>query len=509
MHETINLLTPILSWFGVILYISVIVGVAIQVIYDTVSPSKSIGYLLLIIFVPLLGVILYLSIGVNYRNRSMYSKKVITNESTELAVGQYIRKLKEEALELENPSLRQFEKLARYIASHNNHWLSHYNEVTLLNNGEEKFPEVIEALENAKKTIHLEYYIIRNDEIGNKIKEILIKKAQEGVSVRLIYDDFGSRAIRRKFKQELQAAGVEVYPFRKLIFITLANRLNYRNHRKIIIVDGMVGFVGGINIGDDYINFTELKPYKNNPLLALTPKNQPYHRDVHIKVVGYSCYSLQYLFLSAWNFCANQYLSPSDEFFPRIDRTQFKDHHETTQIVSSGPDSPEPTIMNSTAMAISSARREILITTPYFVPSELILSTLKMAAMSGVSVKLLIPKRTNSFFVQWASQSLFEALMTCGVEIYLYEKGFIHAKTAVFDRRIGIVGTANMDNRSFDLNFEVNAIIYDEPFAEKMVADFTKDLEEAERLSLETWKKSRSKIRIFFEKAIYLTSSLL
>lgn len=496
MQELTDLIVPLITWLVLILYTGAIIGVAVQVIYETTSPSKTLGYLLLIIFIPLLGVILYLSIGVNYRNRNMYTKKVMADDATEAEVKRYIKTLKHEALELDNPAIQQYENLARYIASDRIHWLSQYNDVTLLNNGEEKFPEVLKALENAKSTIHIEYYIVRNDKIGNAIKEVLIRKAKEGVKVRFIYDDFGSGAIRKTYADELRAAGVEIYPFRKLIFIMLANRLNYRNHRKIIVVDGVVGFVGGINIGDEYINDGK-------------GAEDLYYRDTHVKVVGYSCYSLQYIFLSDWNFCANQRIVPSEKYFPHIDRSQFDHHQETAQIVASGPDSPEPMIMNSLILAIANSKREVLITTPYFVPSEMVLSALKMAAMSDVKVKVLIPKKTNSFFVRCAANSLFETLMDAGVEIYHYERGFIHAKTSVFDRKVAMVGTANMDNRSFDLNFEVNAVVYDEPFAKRMADDFFEDLSHATKIDPLEWKKSRSKARIFFEKAIYLSSSLL
>lgn len=482
----------ILGWIILIIYLGVIVGVSIQIIYDTTSPSKTLGYLLLIIFLPLFGVILYLSIGVNYRNRRMYSKKLESDKEMERQAKKYFQSLKEEALHSDNPSMDQFRSLAYFLSAEEMHGLSIYNRVELLNNGEEKFPQVLKALEEAESTIHLEYYIVRNDAIGNQIKETLIRKAKEGVKVRFIYDAYGAREIRHSFVKEMREAGVEVSAFRELTFIYLANRLNYRNHRKIIVIDGRIGFVGGINIGDEYINSGE--------------EGKLYWRDAHLRLEGYSCHALQYLFLSDWNFCSGESIKPTSELFPQIKSPEYRG--ETVQIVASGPDSPEPMIMNSIIQALALSKEEVLITTPYFVPSESVLMMMRIAALSRVKVKLLIPEKTDSRFVQMASESLFDSLLEAGVEIYLYQKGFIHGKTTVFDRKIAMIGTANMDNRSFDLNFEVNAVIYDEAIAKQMADDFFNDLKVARKVDFNQWRH-RSKIKVFLEKIVYLTSSLL
>lgn len=475
-----------------LLYFLFIVAVCVQIISDTTSPSKTIGYLLLIVFLPLLGVVLYLSIGVNYRNRRMYSKKITNDQDLEELLLKYTQNLKREAMSSGNPVLKQYEELAYNIASENVHWLSRYNNVTLFKNGEEKFPAVLEAIENARESIHIEYYIVRNDTIGNAIKEALIRKAKEGVKVRFIYDDYGGKEVRRSYSKELRAAGAEVFPFRKILFIFWANRLNYRNHRKIIVVDGKIGFVGGINIGDEYINEEG--------------QEKEYLRDTHIRLEGYSCYALQHIFLSDWNFCAKQSLEPSEAFFPAIDKETLPS--QTVQIVASGPDSREPLIMHSILQAIALSKKEVLITTPYFIPSESILTMLRIAARSQVKVKILVPEKTNSWPVRMASRALYRNLFEAGVEIYHYQRGFIHAKTSVFDRSLAMIGTANMDNRSFDLNFEVNAVVYDKALAEEMTKDFYEDLEYAQRVDPLEWSK-RSKVRDFFEKIVYLASSLL
>lgn len=473
-----------------ILYFLAVLIVTIIIINNEESATKTLGYLTLIWFVPLFGVILYFSLGVNYRNKQMYSKKLEMNRGLEQEADDYIQRISAEALSNDSQSVNQFKSIAQLVGHDFADQISVGNKIDVLIDGENAFPVIIEALKNAKETIHLEYYIIRNDNIGNQIKDILIEKAKEGVKIRLIYDDFGSKAIRGTYVEELQDAGVEVYPFRKIILVALANRLNYRNHRKIIVIDGRVGFVGGINIGDDYINL---------------PTSKVYHRDMHMRVEGPMVYSLQYIFLGDWQFCAKEKLTLDTTLFPTHMR---QENGKVAQIAASGPDSTYPMIMYTILRAIMLAKEEILITTPYFVPSEAVIEAIKNAALSGVKVKLLVPYETNSLVTQLASSSYYSAFMAAGVEIYRYKKGFIHAKTSVFDGQFSIIGTANMDNRSFNLNFEVNGMIYDEELGQQMRDEFAKDLTHSVRLDPMEWEK-RSSVKRFIEKVARLTSSLL
>lgn len=475
-----------------ILYFGAILIITIMIIKEEESATKTLGYLTLIWFVPLVGVILYLSFGVNYRSNQMYSKKLKMNEDLEAEADAYIQKLSAEALCDGNTSVDQFRSLAQLVGHDFADQISVGNHVEVLINGENAFPIILEALKNAKETIHLEYYIIRNDKIGNEIKDVLIAKAKEGVKVRLIYDDFGSKAIRGQYVKELCASGVEVYPFRKIILIALANRLNYRNHRKIIVVDGRVGFVGGMNIGDDYINEPDATA-------------ETYHHDIHMKVEGPMVYSLQYIFLCDWQFCSKQKMTLDTVLFPEGIQHE---NGKAAQIVASGPDSQYPMIVFTILRGIMLAKKEILITTPYFVPSEPVVDAIKNAALSGVKVKLLVPYRTNSLVTQLASSSYYSAFMEAGVEIYRYNQGFIHAKTSVFDGRLSMIGTANMDNRSFNLNFEVNGMIYDEEIGQKMQAEFQKNLQNAERIDPKEWAR-RGSLKFFAEKVARLASSLL
>ncbi len=362
----------------------------------------------------------------------------------------------------------------------------------MLQNGEHKFPEVLKALHEAKHHIHIEYYIFEDDDIGNQIKDILIQKAREGVQVRFIYDDFGSRSIRKKLVPQLREAGVEAYPFHKVFFIMLANRLNYRNHRKIIVIDGCTGFVGGINVSDRYINDSK------------NPKKH-FWRDTHLYIEGPGVFYLQYLFLCDWNFCSPVKLHPERSFFCYPENPP---GNTIVQIAASGPDSDTPTILYSLMQAINLAQKEILITTPYLIPGESLLDVLIVAAMSGIEVKILIPANSDALFVDVASRSFFEDLLDAGVEIYLYHKGFVHSKTLVTDSNVSIIGTANMDYRSLELNFEVNAMVYDSIIANELRSSFFEDLKDATKIDKSTWSK-RPLYMQMIEKSARLVSPLL
>jgi len=464
-----------MNWFLVaeIVYIIVVILVCLRVIYDTRSTTKTVAYLLLVIFVPVAGIFIYFSFGVNYRKRKIYSKKIIRDNALDRRVKQEIMHYSLHNLESKSPAISANKELARLLLSDGTSPLTAHNDVQILVNGEQKFPEVIKAIEQAKHHIHIEYYIFEDDEIGRAIEAVLCRKAQEGVTVRFIYDDFGSRTIRKKMVRRLRAAGAKAFAFHKIIFIALANRLNYRNHRKIIVVDGVVGFVGGINVSDRYINDPQ-RP------------QQLYWRDTHLRIEGPGVHYLQYLFLADWNFCANEQVQPDHSLFPKENIFHPKGN-KIVQMAASGPDSDRPTILFSLLQAIHLAQEEILITTPYFIPGESIQEALIVSALGGLKVKLLVPGDSDSVFVNTAARSYYGELLKAGVEIYLYRKGFVHAKTMVTDSKVAIVGSANMDYRSFDLNFEVNAIVYDEEVAGKLRAIFYEDIKDAEMIDAAAW----------------------
>lgn len=470
------MLSQHMDWILILLeaiYSVIVVLVCLRIIYDTRSTSKTAAYMLLTIFVPALGMIVYFVLGTNYRKNIIYSKKIIRNSKLLNKIRDEIYLESEKTWDAAEPEVQRHKKLARLLLNDSMSPLSGGNEVKVLMNGEEKFPEVIRQLKAAKHHIHIEYYIFEDDVIGNQLKDVLIAKAREGVEVRFIYDDYGSRSIRKKLVPELIEAGVQAFPFYQIYFMLLANRINYRDHRKIIVIDGCVGFVGGINVSDRYIN----DPALNNDF---------YWRDTHLMIKGPGVYYLQYLFICDWNFCSDSELKPIEKYFCS---TRSERSDSIVQIAASGPDSATPIIMFSLIQAIGMAEEEILITTPYFIPGESLLDALNTAAMSGVKVKLLVPGKSDSAFIDSAARSYYGEILARGVEVYQYKKGFVHSKTMVLDGSLSIIGTANMDHRSYELNFEVNAMVYDKALASQMRKAFYDDLKDAVKINPKTWAK--------------------
>jgi len=476
-----------------IVYGIILLGVVLRIIWDTRSISKTLAYLLIVIFVPLFGIFFYFSFGINYRKRNIYSRKLLTDklllEDFKLEINQNKQFLKDN----ENDAVDYAQSLIKLLTNHAIDYspISVHNNIEILVNGEAFFPLLIEKLKQAKKHIHIEFYIYEDDKIGNEIKDILIEKAKQGVEVRFIYDDFGSKNIRGKFVKQLRENNVKVYPFNKIKLIALANRLNYRNHRKIVIIDGETSFIGGINISDKYMNNQE---------------NQLFWRDTHLMIEGEASYSLQYIFLSDWNFCSQEKIKITRNYFPKLNTERL--NFSPTQVIADGPDSKAHTLLISTIHAINLAKTDILITTPYYIPDDSLQQALVIASLSGVKVKLLVPKNSDSYFVNTASQAYFEELLEAGVEIHQYAKGFIHAKTFIIDGKIASVGTANLDIRSFDLNFEISSLIYNEEQALKLVAIFNEDLNHSERIHPNDWKNRKKTVK-FTERLFRLLSPFL
>lgn len=484
-----------MNWIllGEVVYIFIIILVVFRVLYDTRSTTKTLSYILFIVFVPIIGMIFYFSVGINYRKRKLYSKKIVEDESLRERIKNKIFTYSEAIsnsglIPQKNKTLSEFIRRAGYSP------LTANNEVKLLINGEEKFPALLEALENAKSHIHIEYYIYEDDITGNQVADILIKKAKQGVEVRFMYDDFGSHGLGKSFIKKLQDAGVETAPFYKIKWYAFANRLNYRNHRKIVVIDGKVGFVGGINMSDKYRNDL----YKENHL---------YWRDTHLMIKGQATAYLQYLFMGDWNFCSETSFAFSDTYF--IDKTE-QEHitNEVVQIAASGPDSKQPVVFYSLLEAINSAKERIYITSPYFIPDESLMDALLIAIQGGLDVRILIPGISDSKIVNAAASAYYTELLEVGAKIYKYSKGFVHAKTMVIDDDVAIVGSANMDYRSFDLNFEVNAIVYSKNIAAQLTLAFEEDLKASQLIDAQTWLNKPKYIHLW-EKIVRLLSPFL
>ena len=475
-----------------IVYLIVLIYTTFRILLDTESTPKALAYLLLVFVFPLLGIIVYYSLGINYRHQKSTSKGAESQLEIDL---EYQKGVKNNTLNLLNSNqneIRHYEPLVHFLSEIGGEHLSQ-NNFKLLINGEEKFPEVLKTLESAKHFIHLEYYDWENDKRGNQIKEVLLEKISEGVQVRVLYDDYASRKIRKNVIRELKDGGAEVYPKIKVRLRQFANRMNHRDHRKIIIVDGKVGFVGGINISDRYDNSIDTGLY---------------WRDTHVKIKGPLAASLQRHFIVSWNTSAPEKVKFSKDLFPDADTMSIEGISGLGQVVAGGPIYPKSNIMLSYFRIFTLAKEKLYVTNPYFIPSDSIMDSLKQAALSGVDVRLMVPEKSDSAVVGAASRFYFSDLLKSGVRIFLYKKGFVHAKTVVSDGMLSVVGTANMDIRSFDLNFEIMSVIYGKQFANALELVFLNDLDECREVTIEEWNKL-SVLKRLVHSIARLISSLL
>tara|TARA_R110000796_G_scaffold77585_1_gene173374 strand:- start:103441 stop:104898 length:1458 start_codon:yes stop_codon:yes gene_type:complete len=466
-----------LSPFLLGLYYLAIFIVVINILLENRNPLKTHSYLLLLLLLPVLGLIIYLFFGQHIRKRRIFSKNQLINS----AFGQ---KYIDEYLTLENVTpihkalvSEQFDKLIRFL-SRDLSPLSQNNKVTLLKNGEEKFPALLEALNKAENHIHIEYYIFTDDEIGIQISEALMAKAKQGVQVRMIVDGVGSLALRKFYFENMKAAGVEIYEFMPVLFPSFTSKINYRNHRKVVIIDGITSFTGGINVDDRYVN---------------NGKYPTYWRDTHIKLEGTAVKTLQFLFILNWQFVSKQPWRPTEKHFPKTEPSFGSSY---VQVNASGPDWDLASIMDSFCLAINSARNSLKIATPYFIPNESIMNGITTSAKSGVSVEIMIPYTSDSWIVQAASMSFMKQLLRAGIKVYLYKKGFLHSKTLTVDNSISVVGSANMDHRSFDLNHEVNTYIYDPAIARQLNENFDADKADCILLNAQDWRERSIKQKL-------------
>jgi cardiolipin synthase len=488
-----------LNWFTIsyAAYWALVLYVTIQIIHQYTISSRASAWLFTIYVFPVVGVGLYFIFGVKRRKRKIYLKKLGSDQK---ALEQYLQQFREESRAVINKhreALQPFAGLTRMIFKDGCSRLTGTNQVSLLENGEQKFPRLLADIEQAQHSIHLEYYIFRFDHVGDAILQALIAKVKEGVTVRFIYDDYGSLGLNQAVLKRMRSHGIEAWPFSELSLFAFTDRLNYRNHRKIVVIDGRVAYVGGINVGNEY----------HNDLPDEASKNQPYWRDSHVRIEGQAVAYLQNIFINDWNFCTGQQVSIDDALASDFQHWD-DDDNKLVQVLSSGPDSPQPTILFAMLQAIHAARQEILITTPYFLPNPAMTKALKIAVLSGVRVKLLVPDQSDNWVVNAAAQSFYYELLAVGVEVHKYTNGFIHAKTMVVDGYLSAMGTANFDERSFELNFEVNVMIYDQSFAEQLRSSFARDCEQARQLHAENWE-TRSAFKVFIEKLARLISPIL
>lgn len=454
------------------------------------DPSATWAWLMVLFFLPFLGFILYLVFGQNLSRQRLFDWEDKKKIGIEEQISHQKRAIERSIYPFANPHTKENTKLIYMLLSYNDAVLSEDNHVYIYTDGAEKFDALMNDIRRAKNHIHIQYYIFRYDRLGKEIITLLTEKALSGVEVRILYDDMGSRTLRRKHFQTLIKAGgfVETFFPSRIPFINL--RLNYRNHRKIVVIDGQIGYVGGFNVGDEYLG--------KDPSFG-------YWRDTHLRVEGSAVHALQTRFILDWNQASKQYDFMYDErLFPVPDRTG----DTAMQIVTSGPDSEWDQIKSGYLKLISSAKKSIYIQTPYFIPDASILDALRVAALSGIDVKIMIPNKPDHPFVYWATYSYAGELLKAGAKIYIYDDGFIHAKTIVVDEKLSSVGTANIDVRSFRLNFEVNAFMYDYETGSRLSKIFWHDMAVSYELTPELYQQ-RSTVIKFKESISRLLSPIL
>lgn len=432
------------------------IALAFTIIFlERKNVSSTWAWLMVLFFIPILGFFLYLLFG-RKLSKHIFTWDTKSRLGVEREVQKQIDIIKQDKLPYKQEILREYKDLYYLHLKHNDAIYSQNNDVTLFTDGNEKFNALLDDLEQAQDHIHMLYYIIRHDRLGNKIANVLIKKAQEGVDVRFLYDDMGSRSLSRSYIRRLEAAGIKVGAFFPPKIPKLNFKVNYRNHRKLAIIDGKTGYIGGFNIGDEYLGESE---------------KFGYWRDTHLKVSGDAVKTMQTRFILDWNQASRNHIGYDERYFVGGDKG-----NAGMQIVSSGPDQEWEQIKYGYIKMILNAKEYVYLQTPYFIPDESLMDALRIAALSGVKIKLMIPNKPDHIFVYWATLSHIGKLLNEGAEVYLYQNGFLHAKTIVVDGKISSVGTANIDVRSFRLNFEVNAFVYDVPLAKKLEEAFERDI---------------------------------
>lgn len=474
------------------------------VFFQRRDPKAVWTWLLALYFVPIFGFLLYLLLCQDYRKSKMFRVKEVEDRL------QYSARFQEHVFKelqawFENSRYGDYMGLIRYNLETSGSVLTTDNTVAIFTDGEKKFADLREELWKARQHIHIQYYIIKNDELFQSIIPILEKKAAQGVEVRILYDGMGGRFMPKRVWEELEKAGIKVGVFFPAFLGRLQLRLNYRNHRKIVVIDGKVGYVGGFNIGKEYIS--------KDPKFG-------YWRDTHLKIRGGAVYGLQIRFALDWNYAVGENLFQDGKYFGADERESAADQmlrylssenlrdKVGIQIIASGPDASSRQIRNNYLELFHQAKHHIYIQTPYFIPDDAVLSALTIAAMSGVDVRLMIPCKPDHPFVYWATYSYVRDLLQAGARCYTYEKGFLHAKGVMVDGIVSCYGTANMDIRSFELNFEVNATIYNEEITRELEQRFMGDLRDCREITSQVYDQRSLWIRIK-EQCSRLLSPLL
>lgn len=457
-----------------VLSVVVILGIILS---ENRNPVKSLAWVTVLVLLPVLGIILYIFFGRNIRNTHMISRR----NRRRLKRAEHYRQPNTDRMGLSETVAKQV-RLGQSLCG------SVYypgNDVTVYTNGTAKFTALAADLRAAQRYINLQYYIFDDDRTGTAIADILIERARAGVTVRVIYDHVGSIETKRRFFRRMSEAGVQIFPFFRVAFPPFGTRINWRNHRKLCVVDGEVGYIGGMNIADRYID---------------GGKHFDVWRDTHLRITGPAVRGLQYSFAVDWNFMGQPLI---EDEAPSLQTGTMG-----CQLITSGPMAAFSNIEFMYMNAIGGARKRIYLQTPYFLPTDGLLKALQTAAMAHVDVRIMIPEHSDSRMLRYAGLSYVSECLQSGIKVYLYQPGMLHSKTLIVDDEIASVGSANFDFRSFEHNFEANMFVYSADFNRRMTDIFMSDMRHSKRLLAAQWRK-RSYVQKAQESVLRLLSPIL
>lgn len=448
--------------------------ITISILLKNEHPSSKLLWLMIMLYLPIVGIIFYFMFARDFKNKFIHSLRPIIKERKYLDFEPSM-----DNIDLTNDIFSYAFYSSRKSIFKNN------TKTTILTNGDQLFPRFIQELKAAKDYIFMGFYIIRNDKISLEVMDILEQKVREGLEVKIIYDQLGSRKFSRKIMKKLRHAGVKITPFERFAPSHFVNTINFRYHRKITIIDGRCGFIGGMNLGDEYNHLS---------------KRFGFWRDTHLLLEGKAIISLTNVFLKDWYYATGEWL------YPKYQYDEFSEQGRV-MVLESGPDNSDPIIKNVYFKAITTATKSIMITTPYLMLEPEMVTALATASRSGVEVSILLPGKPDKFWVNQATKSYYELLMRAGINIYEYNNYFIHSKVLIIDNKYASIGSVNFDPRSFNINFEATVLIENES-VKSLINDFENDLKNANKISLLNWRK-RSIIKKLLQGFANLFSPLL
>jgi cardiolipin synthase len=463
------------------------IAVFTLIFFERRDPESVVAWLFAIITLPILGFVLYLVFGFKYFKSRAFGLKSTGDREILTRVRKGLEPGIPDETEHNLAEMTEYPDLARLLWSDSAAFLTAGNEVDVFTTGSQKFEALFAAIAAAKSHIHLEYYILRDDALGERLLTALEAKAREGVEVRLLYDDLGNKISRLRYRKLIEAGG-KVSGFYRALVPSIGFRINYRNHRKIVVIDGTVGFTGGFNVGEEYLG--------HGPLGAW--------RDTTVRIRGAAVRALQLRFVLDWNYATKEGVTLASSYFLQIPRAGTA----AIQIVSGGPDTTWNPPREQYVKMVSSAKRTCYLQTPYFIPDVSVMTALRIAALSGVDVRIMIPTKADLPFVHWASLSNVGELLDAGVRAFSYDDGFLHAKTITIDDAVTSIGSANWDLRSFKWNFETNAVIYDRTVGESYRRTFEQDMTRCTEITRAAYAR-RSRATRFKEGACRLFSGAL